>query len=1023
MKGCALEAVSALSHKKNKGGFERMKKNLKKVISAVLALTLAMSSFVAMTTSAATFADVADTANYAEAVNALAAIGAISGYEDGTFLPDNNITRAEVTTMVVAAVNMTADAQASGATTKFADVNEKAKWAAGYVNVGVANGWISGMSATEFAPSDNVTYAQVLSMLTRILGYGDYAVSKGGWPDGYLAAAASAGILSGVSAAANDAMTRAQVAQLIWNAVQAPKLDITTFGVTASDSLMQKLDGKNGREFRTVLSDRFDAYIFNNVVVDDIAATGNGLEAGTVDISLTSTADYNPAELRFAIATDDLDKVEVGATDAEDYLFSSAKIIVSYVDDEWKLLYFRPTSKVSTTAVDGSLASALTGSELQVKKSAVTTSVNKYKLTADATDLYVNGKFYKKIDSAVPADVATALAAIQNAVGDVVLYENTTATGKEYNKIMVNAYGLAKVTQVTDRADQVTVRIVPSPVPAGTGYAAMGNSFVVTDDEIANGDKVVTVTKAGVAADLASLATGDIVAIKYDISGAVNASASLDILATTDKVTGVYTYYDDVEDLYEIGGAMYESADANLKTDPSFVRGTTYTIALDPFGRLYSYEEEASSKNYAIVEKYVQTAAVGSSSEYDYMDVVTLDGQSKRLYVDNTTAATANVAAAIQAIKGSGSSVGTTENFKGTAPAGRVIEYSVKTSTGRVNAAAKVTTTAVSGKYKAETNKLDKNLASTVTVLDASTYVANAGTASVADYKASSVDALSSSVTYSGFVLHQNSANEYTYLVITLAGAKYGPSSDFAVAAAAASTNSGSIVDDEEVYTLRVMKDGANEAEILNISKSVAVYVNGTAGSFGAGDLPKGSAFFYTVDSYGLVDRIDVILKGQATFDAYRDTALTTLVKAPAGANVVSTADHGWQVVVDENSATGTEEKVQLFIAPVLRATDRTVTFALMGGGNTYVDASTEYDYAVAADANIYYYDMSATAPTNFTAFSGGAFTGLSGKLTADDKAYIANVPAGEIDFDGSLQVAFVMVVDGVITNALVIGE
>ena len=239
-----------------------MKKNLKKVISAVLALTLAMSSFVAMTTSAATFADVADTANYAEAVNALAAIGAIAGYEDGTFLPDNNITRAEVTTMVVAAVNMTADAQASGATTKFADVNEKAKWAAGYVNVGVANGWISGMSATEFAPSDNVTYAQVLSMLTRILGYGDYAVSKGGWPDGYLAAAASAGILSGVSAAADDAMTRAQVAQLIWNAVQAPKLDITTFGVTASDSLMQKLDGKNGREFRTVLSDRFDAYIF-----------------------------------------------------------------------------------------------------------------------------------------------------------------------------------------------------------------------------------------------------------------------------------------------------------------------------------------------------------------------------------------------------------------------------------------------------------------------------------------------------------------------------------------------------------------------------------------------------------------------------------------------------------------------------------------------------------------------------------------------------------------------------------------
>lgn len=1017
MKGCALEAVSALSHKKNKGGFERMKKNLKKVISAVLALTLAMSSFVAMTTSAATFADVADTANYAEAVNALAAIGAIAGYEDGTFLPDNNITRAEVTTMVVAAVNMTADAQASGATTKFADVNEKAKWAAGYVNVGVANGWISGMSATEFAPSDNVTYAQVLSMLTRILGYGDYAVSKGGWPDGYLAAAASAGILSGVSAAANDAMTRAQVAQLIWNAIQAPKLDITTFGVTASDSLMQKLDGKNGREFRTVLSDRFDAYIFNNVIVDDIAATGNGLEAGTVDISLTSTADYNPAELRFAVATDDLDKVEVGATAAEDYLFSSAKIVASYIDDEWKLLYFKPTAKVSTTTVDGDLAASVTASELQVSKSAVTTAVNKYKLTAGATDLYVNGKLFITLDG---TNNAQALAVLKAAVGDVVLYENTTATGKEYNKIMVNAYALAKVTQVADRADQVTVRVVAPNWPGALGFVNAGTSFSVTDDEIADGDKVVTVTKNGAAADLSALAADDIIAIKYDITTTANLSSSLEILATTDKVTGVYTYYDDVEDLYEVGGAMYEAATA-LNSDPSFVRGTTYTLALDPFGRLYSYEEEASSKNYAIVEKYVTTAAVGSSSEYDYMDVVTLDGQSKRLYVDNTTAATTNVAAAITAVKGS--AAGSTENFKGTAPAGRVIEYSVKTSTGRVNAASKVTTTAVSGKYKAETNKLDKNLAANVTVLDASTYVANAGAASVADYKASSLDALSSSVTYSGFVLHQNSANEYTYLVLTLAGAKYGPSSDFAVAAAAASTASGSIVDDEDVYTLRVMKDGANEAEVLNISTSVQVYVNGSAGSYGAGSIPKGSAFFYTTDSYGLVDRIDVILVGQATFDAYRDTALATLVKAPAGTNVVSTADHGWAVDVDENNATGVEEKVQLFIAPVLRATDRTVTFALMGGGNTYVDASTEYDYAIAADANIYYYDMNVNAPTNYTAFSGGAFTGLNGKLTADDKAYIASVPAGEIDFDGSLQVAFVMVVDGVVTNALVIGE
>lgn len=1005
-----------------------MKKNLKKVISAVLALTLAMSSFVAMTTSAATFADVADTANYAEAVNALAAIGAISGYEDGTFLPDNNITRAEVTTMVVAAVNMTADAKASGATTKFADVNEKAAWAAGYVNVGVANGWISGMSETEFAPADNVTYAQVLSMLTRILGYGDYAVSKGGWPDGYLAAASSAGILSGVSAAANDAMTRAQVAQLIWNAVQAPKLDITTFGVTASDSLMQKLDGKNGREFRTILAERFDAYIFNNVIVDDIAATGSGLEAGTVDLSLTSTADYNPAELRFAVTTDDLDKVAVGATDAEDYLFSSAKIIASYVDDEWTLLYFRPTAKVSTTAVDGELVAAagVDATELRIKKSAVTTAVNKYKLTS-GTQIYVNGKAFHTITG---TGDATAEAIIKNAVGDVVLYENTTATGKEYNKIMVNAYGLAKVTQVTDRADQVTVRLAAQAHPTSTGYAAIGSQIVVTDDEIANGDKVVTVTKAGAAADLASLAKDDIVAIKYDVTGAANNSASLEILATNDTVTGIYTYYDDVEDLYEVGGAMYEAAGSL-----SIARGTTYTFALDPFGRLYSAEEEASSKNYAIVERYNEVAVSGTSSEYDYMDVVTLDGQSKRLYIDENAAATIKTKMqAIGTLNGSGNT-----NFAyGTYAKAldlRVIEYNVKTSTGRVNEVNNVTVTPfVTTKYSAVANRLSKPLSDNAVVLDAVTYAA-ATNPSVSDYKASALSSLSESVSYDGFLVHQNTGLQYTYVVLTAAGAKYGPASDFAVAAADASSTSGAIVDDEDVYTLRVMKDGANEAEVLNISRTAQIFANSATGVAYATNthlLQKGAAFFYTTDSYGLVDRIDVIFEGGKTFNGYRESATVWSPDTTPANKIVDTTSNGWVLSVNDASATGTDEQIQLFSAPVVIANGSSISFAAgvatyAGNSKKYVDTNTLYNYVLADDANVYFYDKSATAPTNHTAFSAGAFVGIdlgdTSRATATQGyAFIEDV-TGEVNFDTAIQTAFVMVVDGVITNALIIGQ
>ena len=74
-----------------------MKKNLKKVISAVIALTVSASS---AAFAAPNFSDVADTASYAQAVNTLAALGVIKGYEDGSFKPDNNITRAEAVTLL-----------------------------------------------------------------------------------------------------------------------------------------------------------------------------------------------------------------------------------------------------------------------------------------------------------------------------------------------------------------------------------------------------------------------------------------------------------------------------------------------------------------------------------------------------------------------------------------------------------------------------------------------------------------------------------------------------------------------------------------------------------------------------------------------------------------------------------------------------------------------------------------------------------------------------------------------------------
>ena len=76
-----------------------MNKNLKKVISAVAALALSVTSFAALGT--ASYSDVTADVKHASAITQLSAMGIIEGFEDGTFHPDEKVTRAQMAAMVV----------------------------------------------------------------------------------------------------------------------------------------------------------------------------------------------------------------------------------------------------------------------------------------------------------------------------------------------------------------------------------------------------------------------------------------------------------------------------------------------------------------------------------------------------------------------------------------------------------------------------------------------------------------------------------------------------------------------------------------------------------------------------------------------------------------------------------------------------------------------------------------------------------------------------------------------------------
>ena len=1005
-----------------------MKKNLKKVISAVLALTLALSSFVALNVSAASFADVADTASYSEAVAALKALGAIAGYEDGTFLPDNKITRAEAVTMIVAALNQTEDAKNSGATTQFADVNANAAWAAGYVNVGVAQGFISGMSATEFAPSANVTYAQMLSILTRILGYGEFAATKGGYPNGYLTAASMAGILTGVSAAADTEVTRAQVAQLIWNAVQAPMLDITTFSTSLTGSEMQKMDGKDDRDFKTVLSENFDAYVLN-IEVTGTSKGGDIEDAGYINMKLTGSNDWDP-DLNVIVknATETQQpkltksEVAVGDTDAENYPFSSAKVIAEYNDDgDWTLLYFAPTSKVVQKAVDGSLVKEISDSKLKIKKSKTSSSTTDYKLTDDAI-LYVNGVEFKTIKG----NEADVISLLGDSYGDTILVESEKSA--VYNKVMIDYYATAKVSQVTAKSDRTKVTL-NSLTYNDKKLANPRTSFEITADDIADGVKAVSVTKGKNAVELSALAVDDVVAIRWNVKDTFDASKFLDVLATSETVTGKYTSYDEDDDLYTIGDNQYEAV-PGVELGLEFA--STYTFRLDPLGRLFSSDEEATSKNYAIVERYVPTGA-SSSSEYDYISVMTLDGQQKTLYIEDDAAGLAEVKAKIK------------DTVKATAKAvaikDRVISYDVKNSNGRIKSMSFVTDlidgTAVEAEYNVDANRLGKPLSSNAIVLDATNYKDLQDGAKTTDYKASSLAALNNGTKYNYILVNKSSSTgEYSYVIITGAGSVFNGESNFAVIAADASVDSMATVNDEDVYTAWVMQNGEDTATKLNIATDAKIYFGSSTGvpynkANCAAYLGQGAVFFYQTDEDGFVDEISVVMKGTAqnSFTSLLKNstdALANDVKLPASSDSKTIAAADWKVQI--NDFRGDKEDIQIFVAPVYLAKSNSISFATIKtdeSGKKYVDVSDSYSYSLKDTSKVYAYDMSSSADTGRYALSNGSFAGIATSDLNNEKtrAYLADGVEGANNITDTVQMAFVMVVDGVITNALIMSQ
>ena len=301
-------------------------RNLKKVLSLVLCVAVMLS--VMVMGAGAAFSD-QDKIENTEAVDACSALNIIGGYEDGSYHPERNIKRSEITKMICMALNGGKEPNVStNVTPTFNDVRgTNAAWAEGYIESCVAQGIISGVGGGRFSPNGNVTGTQLAKMLLVSLGYNANTEGFVGnaWATNVNVIASQKGLYEGLeSMDTSAALTRDNAAQMVWNAMNAYEVEYKTTIVTGEDGKLEtivtvqdKVVGDNDDKI-TLLEDKYDAKAITGTLTKVKQDNGKSTYNITIENAKYNGGTYNGGTVSYT----DVSK------DYSDLLYQNVRVLV-----------------------------------------------------------------------------------------------------------------------------------------------------------------------------------------------------------------------------------------------------------------------------------------------------------------------------------------------------------------------------------------------------------------------------------------------------------------------------------------------------------------------------------------------------------------------------------------------------------------------------------------------------------------------------------------------------------------------
>ena len=358
------------------------------------------------------FSDIYDTPT-AQAAEILRMLGVVEGVGGTSFNPAGTLTRAEFCKMALLIAGRGDEAKVQANRVIFLDV-PATHWALGYINAAATppaggTALVTGIGNGNFAPARTITYGEAVTVLMRVLGYGNSDfVATGAWWSGYLSTAQGLGLTNSISKGGEETITRAEAARLFANLLSVkPKNSGSTYIHSLAASVTE------------------DVLILEvNAQAADGSAGAIRTQSSTYKMANIPAAPAMFAGLRASLALDSAGRVLCilpdPATSSRTFAVSEAKYTgIQTSDGDFVAI------PANTKVFSGKTSSSWESIWINLGKGALITAY--FDASGTLTSLYIPDN---EVKSAVVIGLNGSLADLTGKAGDYLLFKNGAAVSR-----------------------------------------------------------------------------------------------------------------------------------------------------------------------------------------------------------------------------------------------------------------------------------------------------------------------------------------------------------------------------------------------------------------------------------------------------------------------------------------------------------------------------------------------------------------------------------------------------------------